>query len=70
MLERQFPTVAAMLRDAGADITAFAEFPKAHWRKVWSTNPWSDSTVKSSAAPTRQEAELRPRSFGVPMDVW
>jgi len=39
MLERQFPTVAAMLRDAGADITAFAEFPEAHWRKVWSTNP-------------------------------
>jgi putative transposase len=39
MLERQFPTVAAMLRDTGADITAFAEFPEAHWRKVWSTNP-------------------------------
>jgi putative transposase len=39
MLARQFPTVAAMLRDAGADITAFAEFPEAHWRKIWSTNP-------------------------------
>ena len=39
MLERQFPTVAAMLRDAGADITAFATFPEAHWRKIWSTNP-------------------------------
>lgn len=31
--------VAQMLRDARADITAFADFPEAHWRKVWSTNP-------------------------------
>jgi putative transposase len=28
-----------MLRDAKADITAFADFPEAHWRKVWPTNP-------------------------------
>jgi putative transposase len=38
-LARQFPTVAAMLRDAAPDICAFAAFPQAHWRKVWSTNP-------------------------------
>lgn len=38
-LETQFPVVAEMLRDAKADITAFADFPEAHWRKVWSTNP-------------------------------
>jgi transposase-like protein len=38
-LGRQFPAVAAMLRDAGPDICAFAAFPQAHWRKVWSTNP-------------------------------
>jgi transposase-like protein len=38
-LGRQFPTVAAMLRDAGPEICAFAAFPQAHWRKIWSTNP-------------------------------
>jgi transposase-like protein len=38
-LGRQFPAVAAMLRDAAPDICAFAAFPQAHWRKIWSTNP-------------------------------
>ena len=38
-LQPQFPTVADMLTDAKADITAYADFPKAHWRKIWSTNP-------------------------------
>ncbi len=39
MLGRQFPKVEAMLRDAADDITAFADFPPAHWKKIWSTNP-------------------------------
>jgi len=39
MLEPQLPAVAVMLRDAKEEITAFADFPEAHWRKVWSTNP-------------------------------
>ena len=39
MLELQFPTVATTLRDAKEEITAFADFPEAHWVKVWSTNP-------------------------------
>ena len=38
-LGRQFPDVAAMLRDNEADLCAFAAFPQAHWRKIWSTNP-------------------------------
>jgi len=38
-LERQFPSVATLLRDAREEITAFADFPQAHWRKIWSTNP-------------------------------
>jgi putative transposase len=38
-LDRQFPAVATMLRDAREEITAFADFPPAHWRKIWSTNP-------------------------------
>jgi len=43
-LAAKFPEVAAMLRDAREDITAFADFPEPHWRKIWSTNPlviWS-----------------------------
>jgi len=39
MLGRQFPQVKAMLLDAAGDITAFADFPPAHWKKIWSTNP-------------------------------
>jgi putative transposase len=39
MLGRQFPQVKAMLLDAATDITAFADFPPAHWKKIWSTNP-------------------------------
>ena len=39
MLAGQFPAVAQMLLDAKADLTAFADFPHGHWRKIWSTNP-------------------------------
>ena len=28
-----------MLRAAGDDITAFADFPVPQWKKIWSTNP-------------------------------
>ncbi|MFB8775791.1 IS256 family transposase [Streptomyces broussonetiae] len=39
MLGRQFPQAKTMLLDAATDITAFADFPPAHWKKIWSTNP-------------------------------
>ncbi|MGV8084115.1 MAG: IS256 family transposase [Coriobacteriia bacterium] len=38
-LEDRFPDVAAMLEEAGPDITAFSTFPTAHWRQIWSNNP-------------------------------
>jgi putative transposase len=38
-LGRQFPAVETMLREAAVDICAFAAFPTAHWKKIWSTNP-------------------------------
>jgi putative transposase len=38
-LAGRFPAVAELLREAKADLTAFADFPHAHWRKIWSTNP-------------------------------
>ncbi|GAB2899586.1 hypothetical protein GCM10027074_77730 [Streptomyces deserti] len=39
MLGRQLPQVKAMLVDAATDIAAFADFPLAHWKKIWSPNP-------------------------------
>ena len=38
MLGRQFPKVETLLRDAAEDITAFADFPTEHWKKIWSTD--------------------------------
>lgn len=39
MLGRQSVKVETMLRDAADDLLAFAGFPTAHWKKIWSTNP-------------------------------
>jgi putative transposase len=39
MLGRQFGKVETMLRAAGDEVTAFADFPVSHWKKIWSTNP-------------------------------
>jgi putative transposase len=39
MLGRQFPKVRRMLLEAKADLTAFADFPERHWKKIQSTNP-------------------------------
>ncbi len=39
MLTRSHPKVAGMLEDARDDLLAFAPFPVAHWRQIWSTNP-------------------------------
>jgi putative transposase len=38
-LSVHFGEVADMLEEAGPDITAFASFPTAHRRQIWSNNP-------------------------------
>ncbi len=38
-LADKFGGAAELLLDAKADITAFADFPQAHWVKIWSNNP-------------------------------
>jgi transposase-like protein len=38
-LEERFPAAAAHLAEAGPEILAFTDFPKEHWRQIWSTNP-------------------------------
>ncbi|MFD3870112.1 transposase, partial [Streptomyces sp. NPDC058623] len=39
MLGGQFPKVKEMLLEAKEDLTAFADFPHQHWKKIQSTNP-------------------------------
>ncbi len=39
MLEVRYPHAAELLADAEHDVTAYAEFPRQHWRKIASTNP-------------------------------
>ena len=35
----RFPKIAVLMDDAKAEVLAFRTFPRAHWSKVWSTNP-------------------------------
>jgi len=35
----RFPKIAVLMDDAKAEVLAFTSFPRAHWVKVWSTNP-------------------------------
>lgn len=39
ILEPQFPKAAAILEAAEPDVLAHTTFPRAHWRKIASTNP-------------------------------
>ncbi len=38
-LMRPAPQAAEMVADAAEDILAYADFPKEHWRQIWSNNP-------------------------------
>jgi transposase-like protein len=35
----RFPKIATLMDDAKTEVLAFSGFPRAHWTKVWSTNP-------------------------------
>lgn len=35
----RYPAVSDLLLEAETDVTAYATFPQAHWKKIWSTNP-------------------------------
>ena len=39
VLEPRWPDAARLLADAVDDLLAFTEFPKEHWRQIWSNNP-------------------------------
>jgi len=38
-LAKSFPKAGPLMDEAKAEVTAFTGFPRAHWQKVWSTNP-------------------------------
>ena len=38
-LAGRFPKIAVLMDDAKTEVLAFSAFPRAHWTKVWSTNP-------------------------------
>jgi putative transposase len=38
-LASMFPKVGPLMDDAKAEVLAFTSFPRAHWQKLWSTNP-------------------------------
>ena len=38
-LRHSHPPVAELLEEAETDVCAYSSFPRAHWTKIWSTNP-------------------------------
>jgi putative transposase len=38
-MRERFPDAAKRLEEARDDVLAFAAFPRAHWRQIWSNNP-------------------------------
>jgi transposase-like protein len=38
-LTARFPKLGPLMDDARAEVLAFTAFPRAHWTKIWSTNP-------------------------------
>jgi transposase-like protein len=40
-LAGRFPKIGPLMDQAKAEVLAFSTFPRAHWSKIWSTNPWS-----------------------------
>jgi transposase-like protein len=38
-LARSFPKIGPLMDDAKTEVLAFTAFPRAHWSKIWSTNP-------------------------------
>ena len=44
-IAERFPKAAALMDGAKEEVLAFRSVPRAHWRQIWSTNPWSASTT-------------------------
>jgi transposase-like protein len=38
-LAARFPKIGPLMDGAKTEVLAFTSFPRAHWQKIWSTNP-------------------------------
>ena len=38
-LAERFPKIGPFMDDAKAEVLTFTAYPRAHWTKIWSTNP-------------------------------
>jgi len=38
-LAARFPKIGPLMDEAKTEVLAFTAFPRAHWSKIWSTNP-------------------------------
>ena len=38
-LAKSFPKIGPLMDEAKTEVLAFTAFPRAHWSKIWSTNP-------------------------------
>ncbi|GAF49047.1 hypothetical protein RW1_066_00140 [Rhodococcus wratislaviensis NBRC 100605] len=50
-LAGRFPKIGPLMDQAKAEGLAFSTFPRAHWSKIWSTNPLERVSRRSSAEP-------------------
>ena len=65
MLEDRFPKAAEILSAAEGDVTAYAAFLRAHWRKISSTNPL-ERINREIQAPLERGRDLPRRRIGHP----
>ena len=65
MLEDRFPKAAEILAAAEGDVTAYAAFPRAHWRKISSHEP-ARADQQRDQAPLERGRDLPRRRLGDP----
>jgi len=58
-LAARIPKIGPYMDDAKAEVLAFAKFPRAHWRKIWSTNPLERLNKESNDEPASSASSQR-----------
>jgi transposase-like protein len=48
-LAERFPKIGPLMDEANVEVLAFSALPRAHWTKVWSTNPLSVNRLQTVA---------------------
>jgi putative transposase len=61
MLSQLILKLEEILREAADDLTAFADFPFAHWKNIWSPTRSSELTQRSNAASTSSASFTTPK---------